>query len=205
VLLKMTLIQTPKIKVISSHEPVEFFYMPSAPPDPLLRSHLEACVSETPDDERGVDIAAPLPLRQSRGLNGEITRGHPIVPEHIQRRGETSANRPLIVSADGGSKKNAVLSPRHPSVLLGLLPETGETNTGWSEGNVPTDSPLRTYSSPDKERAIHEGDGHIGILRISKSPVVASILRPRYHQILAFPWLPPFWVTMVTQNIIMRN
>jgi hypothetical protein len=35
--------------------------------------------------------------------------------------------------------------------------------------------------------------------------VVKPILRPRDHRTSASPWLPPFWVTIVTQNPFMHN
>jgi hypothetical protein len=205
VLLKMTLIQTPKVKVISSHEPMNFFYMPLGPPDWLLRLSPEACVVEIPDGERGVDIVVPPSLSQTPALNGGTTRRHPTVLEYIPRRWEAFVNQPLTVSAGEDSKKSAVLSPQHLSVPSSLPPGIDGTNTGWFEGNVPIDFRLHRCSFLDKGRAIHEADGHIGIPEILRFPVVKPILRPWDHQISAFPWLPPFWVTMVTQNLFMRN
>jgi hypothetical protein len=205
VLLKMALIQTPKVKVISSHEPTKFFYMPLGPPDWLLRSFPEACAVETPNGERGVDIVGPPSLGQIPGLNGGTTRRHPTVLEYIPRRWGASVNQPLTVSADEDSKKNAVLSPQHLSAPSSLPPGTDGTNTGWFEGNVPIDFPLHRCSSLDKGRAIHEAGGHIGIPEILRFLVVKPILRPRDHQTPASPWLPPFWVTMVTQNLFMHN
>jgi len=55
VLLKMALIETPKVKVLSSHEPAKVFYMPPVPPGWLLRSSPEACVGETQIDGKDVD------------------------------------------------------------------------------------------------------------------------------------------------------
>jgi len=205
VLLKMALIQTPKVKIFSSQEAPEFFYMPADPPDSPLRSLPEAYVAEIPDDEKAVDIVVPRSLTQIPSLNGGTTESHPIVPENIQKRWEASVNRPLIASVDEDLTKSAALSPQHPPVPLTLLPGTDETNTGWSEESAPIDDPLHMCSFPDRERAIHEGDDHSGIPETSKFPVEAPILRPLDHQKLAFPWHPPFWVTMVTQNLIMRN
>jgi hypothetical protein len=205
VLLKMALIQTPKVKVISSHPLAKFFYMLLGPLDLLLKSLHEACVAETPADEKGVDIVSPQPLNQTSGLNGGTIRHHPIVPEDIQGHSEVFVNQPLVVSAGADSTRNAVLSPLHPTIPSILPPGTDGTNTGWSGESAPTDFPLHMYSSHGKEIAIHEADGHIGILGILKFPVVKPLSRSRNHQILAFPWHPPFWVTMVTQNSIMRN
>jgi hypothetical protein len=205
VLLKMTLIQTPKVKVISSHEPTKFFYMLLGLPDWLLRSFPEVCAVETPNGERGVDIVGLPSLSQILGLNGGTTRRHPTVLEYIPRPWGAFVNQPLTVSADEDSKKNAVLSSQHLSAPSSLPPGTDGTNIGWFEGNVPIDFPLDRYSFLDKGRAIHEAGGHIGIPKILRSLVVKPILRPRDHQTSASPWLPPFWVTMVTQNLFMRN
>jgi len=205
VLLKMTLIQTPKVQVISSHEPTKFFYMPVGPLDWLLRSFPEAYVVETLDGERGVDIVVPASLSQTPGLNGGTTRRHPTVPEYIPRRWGASVNQPLIVSVDEDSKKNTVLSLQHPPAPSTLPPGIDGTNTGWFEGNVPIDFPLHRCSCLDKGTATHEAGGHIGIPEILRFLVAKLILRPRYHQTSAFPWLPSFWVTMVTQNLFIRN
>jgi hypothetical protein len=205
VLLKMTLIQTPKVKVISSHEPTKFFYMPVGPPDWLLRLFPAACAVETPNGERAVDIVGFPSLRQIPGLNGGTTKHHPTVLAYIPRRWGAFVNQPLTVSADEDSKKYAALSPQHLSAPSSLLPETDGTNTGWFEGNVPIDFPLHKCSFPGKEKAIHEADGHIGIPEILRFLVAKPISRPRNHQISACPWLPPSWVTMVTQNLFMRN
>jgi hypothetical protein len=204
-LLKMTLIQTPKVKVISCHPVAEFFYMILGPLDLLLQSLHEACVAEIPADEKDVDIVSPQPLNQTSGLNGGTITHHPIVPEDIQERSEVFVNQPLIVFVGADSTRNAVLSPLHPTIPSILPPGTDGTNTGWSGESVPTDSPLRMCSSHGKEIAIHEADGHIGILGILRFLVVKPLSRPWNHQILAFPWHPPFWVTMVTQSSIMSN
>jgi hypothetical protein len=205
VLLEMTLIQTPKVEVISSHEPKKFFYMPLGLLDWLPRSFPEACAVETPNGERGADIVGRPSLSQIPGLNGGITRRRPTVLECILRWWGAFVNQPPTASAAEGSKQNAVPFLQHLSAPSSLPPGTGETNTGWFEGNVPIDFPLHRCSSLDKARAIHEADGHIGIPEIMRFPVAKPLLRPRDHQISTSPWLPPFWVTMVTQNLVMRN
>jgi len=86
VLLKMTLIQTPKVTVISSHEPTKFFYMPAGPPDWLMRLFPPACAVETPNGERAVDIVGPPSLRHIPGLNGWTTKCHPTVLAYIPKR-----------------------------------------------------------------------------------------------------------------------
>jgi hypothetical protein len=204
-LLKMALIQTPKVKVVSSHPLAEFFYMLLGPLDLPLQSHHEVCVAGTPTDEKGVDFVSPQPLNQTSDLNGGTIRHHPIVPEDIQGQSEVFVDQPPIVFAGADSTRNAVLSPLRPTTPSILLPGTDGTNTGWSGESVPTDFPLHTCSSHGKEITIHEVDGHIGILGILKFPVVRPLSRSRNHQRLASPWHPPFWVTMVTQNSIMRN
>jgi len=205
VLLEMTLIQTPKVEVISSHELKKFFYMPLGLLDWLPRSFPEACAVETPNGERGADIVGRPSLNQIPGLNGGITRRRPTVLECILRWWGAFVNQPPTASAAEGSKQNAVPFLQHLSAPSSLPPGTGETNTGWFEGNVPIDFPLHRCSSLDKARAIHEADGHIGIPEILRFPVAKPLLRPRDHQISTSPWLPPFWATMVTQNLLMRN
>jgi hypothetical protein len=205
VLLKMALIQTPKVKVVSSHPLAEFFYMLLGPLDLLPQSHHEVCVAGTPTDEKGADFVSPQPLNQTSGLNGGTIRHHPIVPEDIQGHSEVFVDQPPIVFAGADSTSNAVPSPLHPTIPSILPPGTDETNTGWSGESVPKDFPLHSCSSHGKEIAIHEVDGHIGTLGILKFPVAKPLSRPRNHQRLAFPWHPPFWVTMITQNSIMRN
>jgi hypothetical protein len=197
VLLEMAFIQTPKVEVISSHEPKKFFYMPLGLLDWLPRSFPEACAVETPNGERGADIVGPPSLNQIHGLNGGITRRRPTVLECIPKRWGAFVNQPLTASADEDSKQNAVPFLQHLSAPSILPPGTDGTNTGWFEGNVPIDFPLHSYSSLDKARAIHEAGGHIAIPEILRFPVAKPILRPRDHQTSASPWLPPFLVTMV--------
>jgi hypothetical protein len=204
-LLKMALIQTPKIKVISSHPLAEFFYMLFGPLDFLLQSLHEVCVAGSPTDEKGVDIVSPQPLNQISGPNGATIGHHPIVHADIQGHSEVFVSQPLIASAGADPTRNAVLSPLHPTTPSILPSGTDETNTGWSGESVPKDFPLHRCSSHGKEIATHEVDGHIETLGILKFPVAKPLSRPRNHQRLAFPWHPPFWVTMVTQNSIMRN
>jgi len=191
-LLEMTLIQTPKIKIFSSQKPAEFFYMPPAPRDWLRQSPPAASVGEIQTDGRCVGIGAPRFLTPMPVLYGEIAKFHPTAPGDIQKRWAAFANQPLTASSDVDPKKNAVLSPRHRAVHSTRPLGNGGTNTGWSEGNGPIDLPLHTCSSPGKGKAIHVAGGHIGLLGISISPAVKSILQPRDHRRSAFPWLPPF-------------
>jgi hypothetical protein len=204
-LLKMVLIQTPKIKVVSSRPLAEFFYMLLALLGLRLQSLHGAYVAGTPTDEKGADIVSSPPSNQTFALNGGTIRHHPIVPEDIQGQSEAFANQLLPVSAGADSATNAVLSLLHPTNPSTLPPGTDGTNTGWSEESVPTDFPPRSCSSHGKEKAIHVVDGHIGILGILKFPAVKPLSRSRNHQKLASPWHPPFSGTMVTQNPIMRN
>ena len=205
VLLEMAFIEAPKIKVVSSQKPANFFYMPPAPPGWLLRSAPGAYVGETQSDGKDVDTVVPLPLNQTLALNGATTGFHPTALAYIPSRWEASVNRPLTVSTDGDATRKAVLSPRHRSALPILPLENDGTNTGWCEGNALIRFPLHTCSSLGKARAIHEVGDHIGIPRILKFPAAASTLPTRDHQISTFPWLPPFWVTMLAQNLSMRN
>ena len=115
---------------------------------------------------------------------------------------------PLTGSADRGCNEDHwpfLLNPRHRSALPILPLENDGTNTGWCEGNAPIRFPLHKRSSLGKARAIHEVGDHIGIPGILQFPAAESTLQPRHHQISAFPWLPPFCVTMVAQNLFMRN
>jgi hypothetical protein len=197
-LLKMALIQTPKIKVVSSYPLPKFFYMPLVLLGSLLQSLLGACVAGIPAGEKDVDTASFQPSNQISGLNGETIKHHPIVPEDIQGQSEVFVNWLLPVSVAADSTRNVVPSPPHPTIPSILPPETDETNTGWSEESVPTDFPLRRCSSHGKEKAIREVGDHIGILGILKFPVVKPPSRSRNHQRLASPWYPPFSDTMVT-------
>jgi hypothetical protein len=204
-LLKMALIQAPKIKVVSSHPLAEFFYMLLALLGLRLQSLHGAYVAGTPADEKGADIVSSQPSNQTFALNGGTIRHHPIVPEDIQEHSEVFVNQLPLVSVGVDSTRNAALSPLHP-ITPSILPlGTDGTSIGWSEASVPTDYPLRRCSFHGKEKAIHEVDGHIGILGTLKFPVVKPLSRSRNHQRLVFPWHPPFWVTMVTQNPIIRN
>lgn len=191
-LLEMTLIQTPKIKIFSSQKPAEFFYMPPAPRDWLRQSPLAASVGEIQTDGRCVGIGAPRFSTPRPVLYGEIAKFHPTAPGDIQKRWAAFAKQPLTAFFDVDPKKNAVLSPRHRAVHSTPPLGNGGTNTGWFEVNGPIDLPLHTCSSPEKGKAIHVTGGHIGLLGISKFPAVESTLQPRDHHRSAFPWLPLF-------------
>jgi len=204
-LLKMALIQTPKIKVIPSDPLAEFFYMPVVPLGLLRQSLHGACVAETPTGEKGADIVWSQLSNQTSGPNGGTTKPHPIVPQNTQGHSGVFVNPFLLASADVDSTRNAVLSLLHLTTPSVLPLETDGTNTGSSEGSVLINCPLHRYSFHGKEKAIHEADGHIGTLGISQFPVAEPLSRSRNPQRLVFPWHPPFWDTMVTQNPIMRN
>jgi hypothetical protein len=204
-LLKMALIQTPKIKVILSHPLAEFFYMPLVLLDFLLQSLHAAYVAGIPVDEKGVDIVWSQPSNQTSDLNGGTIRPHPIVPADTQGYLEVFVNPLLLVSVGLDSMRNAVPSPLHPITPSILPPETDGTSTEWYEESVLINCPPHRYSFHGKEKAIHEVDGHIAIQGILIFPVVEPLSRSRSHQRLAFPWHPPFWDTMVTQNPFMRN
>jgi len=191
-LLEMTLIQTPKIKIFSSQKPAQFFYMSPAPRDLLRQSPPAAYVGEIQTDGRCVGIGAPRFLTPMPVLYGEIAKFHPTAPGDIQRLWAAFANLPLTASSEAHPKKNAVLCPRHRAVHSTRPPGNGETNTGWFEENGPIDLPLHTCSSHGKGKAIHVAGGHSGLRRISIFPAVESTLQPWDHRMSVFPWLPPF-------------
>jgi len=160
-LLEMTLIQTPKIKIFSSQKLAKYFYIPPAPRDWLWQSPPGAYVGEIQTDGRCVGIGAPRFSTPSPVLYDEIAKFHPTAPGDIQKLWATFANQPLTASSVVHPKKNAVLSPRHRAVHSTRPLGNGGTNTGWFEENGPIDLPLHTCSSPGKGKAIHVAGGHI--------------------------------------------
>jgi hypothetical protein len=192
-LLEMALIQTPKIKVFSSQKLTKFFYMPPAPRDLLRQSLPVAYVGEIQTDGKFADIGVPRCLIQKPSSHDAIARSHPTAPGNIPKRWGASVNRLRAVSSVAGPKNKAVLSLRHRVVHSTRPAGNGGTNTGSFVVNGPIDQPPHTCSSLGKGKAIHVAGGHIGLLEISKFPAVKSILQPRGHRILAYPWLPPFW------------
>lgn len=154
VLLKVTLIETPEVKLLSSHEPTKLFYMSPAPPDWLLRLVPAARVGENQIDGKDVDIVLPLPLNQTLGLNGGATRYYPPVHEYTQNWWKVFINRPLGAYADGNAKRKAVLSPRHRSALPCLPLNNTGANTGWCKGNELIGFPVHRCSYLSKARTM---------------------------------------------------
>jgi len=205
VLLEMALIQTPKIKIVSSQKLANFFYRQPVLRDLRRPSLPAASDAEIQTDGRCAGIGVPRFLAQRPFSYGGIAKSHPTAPEDIQRRWAAFVSPPPTACADANPRRDASLSPPHPAVPAARLPGIGETNTGWFEGNDPIGLPHHTRSSLGKGRVIHVDGDRIGPLGIGRFPAGKSISQPRDHHISASPWLPPLLATMVLQISLMRN
>jgi len=204
-LLKMALIQTPKIEVFPVDPSMEFFYMPAVPRDRPRRSPPEVCVAGTPSCERSSGTVA-FPNRDRMPALGDGKEdSRPMAPGNSQTSPEIPSDPWPVVSTGRHARKTGDPAPRHPPELQSRLLDNADTSTGWSEGNGLMSLRPHNCSSPGRAATTHEDDDRTWTRRNGRSPAAERPSSSQHPQTEIFSWPPPFEAAMVSLKSSMRN